>query len=127
MTAPVNICLACAVTSVETNITGGMPLEVEGVKFGDSIEETIFREVKEECGADVIRIEFLGFREVFREHNGQKTHWVAFDHRVEIDSAQVYITEPDKCLELRWCAIDEIPEPMHSQFPFFLEKYKDLL
>lgn len=103
------------------------PIGSGGVKFGDSLKETIYREVKEECGADVLKIEFLGFREVFREHQGKKTHWVAFDHRVQIDPAHVYITEPDKCLELRWCTIDQIPEPMHSQFPFFLEKYKHLL
>lgn len=98
-----------------------------GVEFGDDLETTIAREVKEECGADIIHMEFLGFREVFREHGGKKTHWIAFDHLVHIDPTQVCNTEPDKCLELRWCSIDEIPEPMHSQFPYFLEKYKGLL
>jgi len=103
------------------------PIGSGGIEFGDSIEETIGKEVKEECGADVIDVEFLGTREVFREHGGKPTHWIQFDYRVRIDPSQVKIMEPEKCLELRWCTIDEIPEPQHSQFPAFLEKYKDKL
>ena len=103
------------------------PIGSGGIEFGDTIEETIRKEVKEECGADVLGIEFLGTREVFREHDGKKTHWIQFDYKVHIDSTQVKIMEPDKCLELRWCKIDEIPEPRHSQFPVFLAKYKDKL
>ncbi len=98
-----------------------------GVEFGDSIEETIRKEIKEECGADVKKIEPLGHREVFREIDGQKTHWISFDFLVEIDKEQVENTEPDKCLELRWCKLDEFPEPRHSQFPIFFDKYKDKL
>ncbi|MFT7507055.1 MAG: 8-oxo-dGTP diphosphatase [Acidimicrobiales bacterium] len=103
------------------------PIGSGGIEFGDSIDETIRKEVKEECGADVLHIEFIGTREVFREHEGKKTHWIQFDHLVQINPEQVRITEPDKCLDLRWCTIDEFPEPMHSQFPFFIEKYKDKL
>ena len=98
-----------------------------GIEFGDTIEETVRKEVKEECGADVIHIEYLGFREVFREQSGTQTHWIQYDYLVQIDSQQVRITEPDKCLELRWCQIDEFPEPLHSQFPVFLAKYKNKL
>ncbi len=103
------------------------PIGSGGIEFGDSIEETIRKEVKEECGADVINFEFLGTREVFRKHEENPTHWIQFDYRVQINPEQVRITEPDKCLELQWCDIDKIPEPMHSQFPVFLEKYKDKL
>jgi 8-oxo-dGTP diphosphatase len=103
------------------------PIGSGGIEFGDSVEETIYKEVKEECGADVLEIEFLGHREVFREYKGKKTHWIQFDHLVRINPGQVRITEPDKCLELRWCKLDEFPESMHSQFPVFIEKYKDKL
>jgi 8-oxo-dGTP pyrophosphatase MutT (NUDIX family) len=103
------------------------PIGSGGLEFGEHIEDAIKREVKEECGADVIEIEYLGFREVHRVINGQASHYIAFDHKVHIERNQVHITEPDKCLELRWCKLGEIPEPRHSQFPIFLEKYKDKL
>ncbi len=103
------------------------PIGSGAIEFGDTIVETIHKEVKEECNADVLTIEKLGVREVFREIDGRKTHWIQHDFLVEIDSTQVKINEPDKCLELRWCTLEEIPEPKHSQFPFFLEKYQDKL
>ena len=98
-----------------------------GVEFGETLVEAVMREVKEECGADVKEIEPLGFREVHREHDGKPTHWMAFDFKVEIDRAQVTNPEPDKCLEMRWCKLDEFPEPMHSQWPKFYEQHKEQL
>ena len=103
------------------------PVGGGSVEPHESLEDAVRREIKEECGADARQIEFMGFREVFRTIGGKDSHWIAFDFKVEIDPEHVAITEPDKCTELRWCAVDEIPDPQHSQFPFFLEKYKDFL
>lgn len=97
------------------------------VEHGETFEEAVVREVKEECGATAIDLEFMGFREVFREIEGKPSHYVTFDYKARIEPKEVYITEPDKCTQLRWCSIEEIPEPQHSQFPFFLNKYKDKL
>jgi ADP-ribose pyrophosphatase YjhB (NUDIX family) len=97
------------------------------VEFGDTIEQTIHKEIKEECDAEVVSIEKLGSREVFRVVDNRDTHWISHDFLVEINPDQVKINEPDKCLELRWCTIEEIPLPRHSQFPVFLEKYKNKL
>jgi len=93
----------------------------------ESLEDAVRREIKEECGGNATDITFMGFREVFREIDGKKSHWVAFDYKAQVDPKDVSITEPDKCTELRWCAIDEIPHPQHSQFPIFLKKYRDIL
>ena len=98
-----------------------------GVDFSETVEEALKREVQEEIGTSPFNLEFMGFREVHRMNEGTKTHWIAFDYRVQVNSEEVRIMEPAKCLELRWCAINEIPEPMHSQFPFFLGKYKTIL
>ncbi len=98
-----------------------------GVEHGEALEDAVRREVLEECGAAVLSIEPMGTREVFRDMDGRKSHYVAFDFKVLIDPSNVHVTEPDKCTELRWCTVDAIPEPQHSQFPYFLEKYKDRL
>ena len=103
------------------------PVGSGGVKFGETIEEAIHREVKEECNASVLEVENLGLREVFREQEGKNTHWISQDYRVLIDPAEVKINEPDKCLELKWFSLEDFPEKLHSQFPYFLEKYKDKL
>lgn len=103
------------------------PLGSGSLEFGELIEEALVREVMEETGAKPFNFEYLGLREVHREHEGRKTHWLAFDYRAQVNREEVVIMEPEKCVEIRWCAISEIPEPQHSQFPIFLERYKTKL
>lgn len=98
-----------------------------GVDFGDSIEGTLRKEIKEEYGTDVLGFEALGYREVHREHAGRKTHWIAFDFKVLVDPKKVMNGEPHKFDAVEWFTLETMPTPVHSQFPFFLEKYKDRL
>jgi ADP-ribose pyrophosphatase YjhB (NUDIX family) len=95
-----------------------------GLKHGERLEDAIRRELREEICAEPKEFEQLGFREVHRELNGQPTHWIIFDFKALVDPAAVAIGEPDMMDELKWVKINEIPAPMSSQFPLFLEKYK---
>ena len=62
-----------------------------------------------------------------RENSGKKTHWIALDFKVLVDKAKVKNGEPHKLDAVEWFSLDNLPSPLHSQFPFFLEKYKDKL
>ncbi|MGH7141635.1 MAG: NUDIX domain-containing protein [Minisyncoccia bacterium] len=101
-----------------------------GIKFGERVEDALCREVREEYCTDALDVEFLGFRDVLREHNGRPTHWIALDFKVLIDPQPVAIGEPHRCDGLRWVTLKELEnfsEPFHSQFPAFLEKYRERL
>ncbi len=98
-----------------------------GVDFGDSIEETIKKEVMEEYCTSVQDIEFLGFRDVHRTHQNKPTHWIALDFKVKVDPKTVKIGEPHKFDEISWYTLDTIPKNTHSQFPKFLEEHRDRL
>lgn len=100
--------------------SGGGALE-----FGETLHEALVRETLEEYGILPISEEFLGVREVFREVNGVKSHWLAFDYRVLVDRNSVRIGEPDMCDQIGWFALSEFPTALHSQFPKFLNNYKD--
>ena len=98
-----------------------------GLEFGDMLEDTLRKEIQEEFCADVLDFEFLGIREVHRENDGIKSHWIAFDYKVLIDPSQVRNGEPHKAAEIGWFALDNLPSPMYSQWPIFYGKYKDKL
>ena len=44
-----------------------------GIEFNDTVINTLKKEIAEEYGTDVLDYEFLGYRDVHREHNNQET------------------------------------------------------
>lgn len=98
-----------------------------GVEFGVPIEENLRNEIREEYGTDVLNFEFLGFRDVHREQNGKKTHWVALDFKVLVDKEKAKNGEPHKFDAVEWFTLDTLPSPLHSQLPAFLKKYDSQL
>jgi len=97
------------------------------VEFGDTLEQTLRKEIMEEYCTTVLDFEFMGFRDVLREREGKKTHWLSMDFKVLVDREKVKIGEPHKCLELGWFDLEHLPTPLHSQYPLFLNKYKNIL
>ncbi|MEX0918477.1 MAG: NUDIX domain-containing protein [Candidatus Paceibacterota bacterium] len=98
-----------------------------GLEFGDTVEDTLKKEILEEYCTDVLDYEFLGYRDVHREHQGNKTHWIALDFKVLINKTMVNNGEPHKFEIIEWFTLDSLPEPLHSQFPNFINQYKEKL
>ncbi|MDB5169267.1 MAG: hypothetical protein JWO41_623 [Candidatus Saccharibacteria bacterium] len=91
--------------------TGGGAIE-----FGESFEQTLAREIREELCCDIIRAEFLTVYDAHRQHNGKPTHWVQVIYAVQVDPLAVKIGEPHKIDELGWFRSSGLPQPLHSQF-----------
>ncbi|MEX0616755.1 MAG: NUDIX hydrolase [Candidatus Woykebacteria bacterium] len=102
-----------------------------GLELGETIENTLRREIKEEYCTDVLEFEFLGFRDLHRKHNDQKTHWIGLDFKVLVDPTKVKIGEPHKFDDLKWFSFEELPNlpknKVHSQFPVFWQSYRNTL
>ncbi len=96
-----------------------------GLDFGLTVEETLRKEIKEEYGADVISHEFLGFRDVFRELDGKKTHWLAIDFLVFVYTDMVRNAEPHKFDAVGWFTSDTLPSPLHFGFAQMIEEYRE--
>lgn len=98
-----------------------------GVEFGEKVEETLKKEIEEEYGTDVLDYEFLGYRDVHRIQNDQPTHWIALDFKVLVNRDQAKNGEPHKFDEIGWFQPNKLPHPLHSQLPYYFEKYADRL
>lgn len=86
------------------------------IEFGESVDEAVRREVEEELCTPPLEIDFVTAYDAHREHEGDKTHWIALVHVVRVDRSKVKIGEPHKIEEIGWFNLDTLPEPRHSQF-----------
>lgn len=84
------------------------------LEFGETFEDAVRREVKEEYGAAAHDLQLCGAHNVLREHDGERTHWVAMTFAVRVEPTEVVIGEPEKVDEIGWFRMDALPSPLHS-------------
>jgi len=77
------------------------------VDFGESVEEALKREVKEEIGVEVQIEKFIGYTEQILE-NGN-THWFLLHFLCRIGE-DAKIMEPEKIEKVEWFPVNNIPE-----------------
>lgn len=95
-----------------------------GLKHGQSLEQNLHRELKEEYNATPISTEFIGYFDAFRTSpEGKPTHWLAMCFAVQVDSKEIKINEPDMFDDYGWFSLDDLPKPLHSQFDVFMKKH----
>lgn len=97
------------------------------MEHGETFEEAVYREIKEEYCSDVKNLQFATVKNVIREVNGLTTHWVALLFVTQLDPAQVANGDPEKIDELGWFDLDNLPSPLHSKLSEHLASVKDLL
>jgi len=86
------------------------------IEFGELIDETIHREVKEELCVEPLEVEFLTAYEAHRKHEGKPTHWIQLVYAVRVDPSKAKIGEPQKITEIGLFGLGDLPSPLHSQF-----------
>lgn len=97
-----------------------------GLEFGQTIEDCLKTEIKEELCADALGSEFIGYHEAHRVQNGKPTHWIALHFKVLIDPKQAKNGEPHKFDEIKWFRMDNLPpdSELHSQLPAEIKRYR---
>lgn len=98
------------------------------LEFGESFEEGVLREIKEEYSCDALELKFISPYNVLRtNHQGKKTHWVALLFIAKVDPKKVKIGEPHFMDEIGWFSKDSWPEPIHSNFHLAYQLIKEHL
>lgn len=94
------------------------------LEHGEEIEAGLQREAQEEFGCSMIIDEALPPRTSFREHNGQKTHWILFSHITQADPKDVRLNDPSAMEEIGWFRLDKMPAPLHSGIEPLFKAYE---
>jgi len=86
------------------SIPGGL------VELGETVEQTVIREVKEETGLDVEKPEHIDVVDnIVKDSNGKiKYHFVIIDYFLKLKGGT--LKAADDAEELRWVALDEAEE-----------------
>ncbi len=85
-----------------------------GVKFGETAEKAMIREMKEELDIEVEIVGCLPHTDhIIKTETGDNNtdqHWVALNFIAKIKSGQPKNMEPHKCDKIGWFAMDNLPE-----------------
>lgn len=85
------------------------------MEFGETFEEAVRREVREEYGVEPIAVVHAATTNVLRVHEGRPTHWVANIFAVRVPEG-ARICDAEKMDAIGWFMPDALPEPLHSCF-----------
>ena len=94
------------------------------LEFGQSLEESVLREVLEEYGCAGEIQDMLPTHSLSREWKGKKTHWLIIPFFVLVKPTEAKINEPDKIDEIGWFTLDDLPEPLHTGFQYTYSEHQ---
>jgi 8-oxo-dGTP diphosphatase len=96
------------------------------MEFGETFEQTVKREIKEEYCVTPKNLRQVGVFNVLRKNDKTQTHWIKVLFVAQVDPKKVKIGEPDKMENLQWFKSNRLPKPLHSQLKKDLERLKKI-
>ncbi|MEK6927646.1 MAG: NUDIX hydrolase [Nanoarchaeota archaeon] len=90
------------------------------LEFGESEEDCARRETLEEVGVKIKNIKSVAYTNDIFESEGK--HYITLFVSAEIESGTPKICEPEKCSEMNWFSIDNLPSPLFLPIQNLLNK-----
>ena len=93
------------------------------IEVGETIEEALRREIKEETGLEIDDIQLLSLQEsIFNPHYHEKRHFLYLDFTCRTDSVHVVLNEESQAYV--WVAVpDAFTLPLHPYTRALLQEY----
>ena len=95
------------------------------LELGETLEQCLLREMKEEISTTPTNFEFLGHMEKFRSLSAIETHWLGFYFKCLIDSNTVVIDDNQECDAIAWAPFHMHQSPMMIGFEDTYTKFKE--
>jgi mutator protein MutT len=92
--------------------------------WGETMGTCAIRETKEETGLDVSECELVSVADEMRYIVSDDKHYVNIGFKVKYNGGEPRVMEPDKCLEWRWFALDNLPERMLEGTELIIKNFK---
>lgn len=86
------------------------------MKLGESGEECVKRELREEYGCRPIKCQYGGIIEMKRQNGEKINHWLILAYLVQIDPNEAKNNELHKFEQVKWFERHELPQNRHSFF-----------
>ena len=96
------------------------------IELGETIEESLIREVKEETNLDISNIEFICFQEfIYDDLFWKRRHYLFFDYACKTDSTEVKLNS--EAQEYTWVSVeDAFKLPIDSYTEIAIRKYLEM-
>lgn len=82
------------------------------LEFGETWEECVRRETREEAGIEIQNVHFAGVVDNFNPDWG--THYITLFMRADYLSGELRVCEPEKCSGWEWVDWDHLPSPLFA-------------
>lgn len=92
------------------------------VEYGETLENAVKREIKEELAIDLELLEQFPAGDHIIP--GDHQHWVATTFLAKIIEGIPNIMEPEKCDEIKWFSFDALPSPLSIITQMDITHYK---
>ncbi|MFH2062823.1 MAG: NUDIX domain-containing protein [bacterium] len=93
--------------------------------FGETIFETARREVLEETGLTVGKLELFSVSDDFRYVDSHGKHYVTIGVQAKYVGGEPQTMEPDRCSGWRWSPLDALPEPLFEGVRWMTQNFRN--
>lgn len=94
------------------------------LEWGETVFETAVREVKEETGLSVGKMELISVADEMRYIKTDNKHYLNIGVRAEYIGGEPQVREPEKCKEWRWFSLNNLPEKILEGTELIVRNYK---